>query len=79
MRIARMNIYLPDELAARVRAAELNVSGIAQEALEDALAAAGTDRWLVRLEHLSRLEVSHERVIEAIDDARDELGARSAP
>ncbi len=75
--MARVNIYLPDELAARVRVAGLNVSGIAQEALKDALAAESTNRWLDRLEQLPRSEVSHERVIEAIDDARDELGARS--
>ena len=32
--MARVNIYLPDDLARRAREADLNVSGIAQEALE---------------------------------------------
>jgi post-segregation antitoxin (ccd killing protein) len=75
MRMARVNVYLPDELAARARDAGLNVSGVTQEALEQALALKDTDRWLDRLEHLPRTEIAHARVIEALDDARDELGA----
>ncbi|MGH2868913.1 MAG: type II toxin-antitoxin system CcdA family antitoxin [Solirubrobacteraceae bacterium] len=77
--MARVNVYLPDELAARAREAGVNVSGIAQEALEDALAAVSTDRWLDRLESLPRSPVSHERVIEVLDVARSELGARAGP
>jgi post-segregation antitoxin (ccd killing protein) len=73
--MARVNIYLPDELARRARAAGLNISGLAQDALRDALALASTNRWLDRLEHLPRHSVSHERVIEALDDARSEFGA----
>jgi post-segregation antitoxin (ccd killing protein) len=75
MRMARVNVYLPDELAARARDAGLNVSGVTQEALEEALALKDTDRWLDRLEDLPRTAIAHERVIEALDDARDELGA----
>jgi post-segregation antitoxin (ccd killing protein) len=75
MRMARVNVYLPDELAARARDAGLNVSGVTQEALEEALALKDTDRWLHRLEHLPRAPIAHHRVIEALDDARDELGA----
>jgi len=75
MRMARVNVYLPDELAARARDAGLNVSGVTQDALEEALALKDTDRWLDRLEDLPRTAIAHERVIEALDDARDELGA----
>lgn len=75
MRMARVNVYLPDELAARARDAGLNVSGVTQEALEEALALKDTDRWLDRLEDLPRTAIAHERVIEALDDARNELGA----
>ena len=75
MRMARVNVYLPDDLAARAREAGLNVSGLTQEALEDALAQTDTDRWLERLEQLPRTVLSHERVIEALDDARKELGS----
>ncbi|MGI8412456.1 MAG: type II toxin-antitoxin system CcdA family antitoxin [Solirubrobacteraceae bacterium] len=74
--MARVNVYLSDELAARAREAGVNVSGIAQEALQAALAAQSTDRWLDRLERLPRSGVSPERVIEAVDDARREFGAR---
>jgi post-segregation antitoxin (ccd killing protein) len=75
MRMARVNVYLPDELARRARAAGLNVSGITQDALRGALAADETDRWLQRLESLHRIDVGHERVIEALDAAREEFGA----
>lgn len=74
MRIARVNVYLPDELAARARAAGLNISGVAQEALRGALAAGETDRWLAGLEALPRAGVAHEHVIVALDAAREELG-----
>lgn len=76
MRMARVNVYLPDELARRARSAGLNISKVAQEALSDNLAQSETDRWLDRLGDLPRADISHGRVIEAIDDARDELGER---
>ncbi len=74
MRMARVNVYLPDQLARQARAAGLNISGVAQEAIGHALARGETDRWLDRLERLPRAEVPHARVIAAIDEARDELG-----
>jgi len=75
MRMARVNVYLPDDLARRARSAGLNISGVAQRALNDALTRGETDRWLNRLEALPRAHVRHERLIEALDAARDELGA----
>lgn len=75
MRMARVNVYLPDELAERARAAGVNISGITQDAIRGALASVETDRWLDRLERLPTREVAHERVIRALDAARDELGA----
>ena len=75
MRMARVNVYLPDELAARAREAGLNISGIAQEALRGALAAGETDRWLGRIAGLPRAEIPHEHVIGALDAAREEFGA----
>lgn len=44
--MARVNVYLPDDLAARVKAADLNVSQITQEALWEAVKGAATDKWL---------------------------------
>lgn len=73
--IARVNVYLPDELAERARAAGVNISGVTQDALKTALAAADADRWLDGLERLPSSDVAHERVMQAIDHARDELGA----
>ena len=75
MRIARVNVYLPDELAARARAAGLNISGVAQDALRGALAPSETDRWLTRLEALPQVDIAHENVIDALDAARAEFGA----
>jgi post-segregation antitoxin (ccd killing protein) len=72
--MARVNVYLPDQLAGQARAAGLNISRVAQEAIGRALARAETDRWLDRLEALPRADVPHARIIAAIDGARDELG-----
>lgn len=72
--MARVNVYLPDELAREARAAGLNISRVAQQALSDSLAESETDCWLDRLERLPRADLPHERVIEAIDQARAELG-----
>lgn len=39
--MARVTIYLPDDLAASVRAAEINVSRVSRKALQRKLAKAG--------------------------------------
>lgn len=75
MCMARVNVYLPDDLAERARSAGLNVSGVAQDAIRGALASIETDCWLDRLERLPRTDVAHEAVITALDEARDEFGA----
>jgi post-segregation antitoxin (ccd killing protein) len=75
MRMARVNVYLPDDLAQRARAAGLNVSGLAQDAIRDALMSDETDSWLDRLEALPRVDIAHGRVVDAVDAARAELGA----
>ncbi len=72
--MARVNVYLPDALAQEARAAGLNISRVAQEALSSTLSAGETDRWLDRLEGLASADIAHERVIEALDEARAELG-----
>jgi post-segregation antitoxin (ccd killing protein) len=75
MRMARVNVYLPDDLAERARAAGVNISGITQNAIRSALAGLDTDSWLNRLGRLPANDVAHERVIRALDEAREELGA----
>jgi post-segregation antitoxin (ccd killing protein) len=74
MRMARVNVYLPDELARAARAAGLNISKVTQEALGSTLAHSETDRWVDRLERLPCASLSHASVIDAIDEARMELG-----
>ena len=76
MRMARVNVYLPDDLAARVKEADLNVSALAQKALEQALAARSTNAWLERVRRLPPSGVTHEQVIEALDAAREEYDPR---
>jgi post-segregation antitoxin (ccd killing protein) len=72
--MARVNVYLPDALARDARAAGLNISRVTQEALSSTLAQSETDHWLDELDRLPRADVPHSRVIEAIDQARAELG-----
>jgi len=75
MRMARINVYLPDELARQARDADLNVSSLTQAALRSALAARRTNQWLDSLESLPRLRVSRRAAIAAVHEAREELGS----
>jgi post-segregation antitoxin (ccd killing protein) len=77
MRMARVNVYLPDALAQEARAAGLNISRVTQEALSGSLAHSETDRWLDRLEHLPRADIPHGSVIDALDEARAEFSDRA--
>lgn len=75
--MARLNVYVPDELAARARDAGLNVSKLTQEAIEEELQRSDLLAWMERvradppLEEISREE--HQRIM---DEVRDELGRR---
>ena len=72
--MARVNVYLPDELAAEAREAGLNVSSIAQAALRDALAACRMSAWIEVVRKLPPTGVTHEEAIAALDAAREEAG-----
>lgn len=72
--MARVNVYLPDDLAAEARAAGLNVSSVAQEALRRELAGPRTSGWLDRIRRLPPSGVTHDEVIDAIDAVRSEEG-----
>jgi post-segregation antitoxin (ccd killing protein) len=76
MRMARVNVYLPDELAREARDAGLNISGVAQAALRATLARGETETWLDRLESALSVDVDHDSVVRAIDQAREALGER---
>ena len=70
--MARVNVYLPDELAARAKEADLNVSSLTQRAIEQELAGRATNIWLEEIRKLPPSGVSHDVVIAALDAARDE-------
>ena len=72
--MARVNVYLPEDLAERAKAAGVSISALTQQALRSALAGADTDRWLDRLERVPGHEVSHEDVMRSLDEVRDEFG-----
>lgn len=72
--MSRVNVYLPDDLAEAARAAGLNVSAIAQEALRDRLRATGTTAWLAGLPLLTEPGLTHEQVVAALDEVRDAAG-----
>lgn len=72
--MARLNVYVPDELARSARDAGLNVSALTQAALTEALARHATDAWLAGLPKAGT-GPSHDAVIDALDAAREELGA----
>lgn len=73
MRMARVNVYLPDDLAAAAKAADLNVSSLTQAALRKALAAADLDRWLADLGTIDPVVVDRAVISTALAAAKDEV------
>ncbi|HEY6473245.1 MAG TPA: hypothetical protein VIY26_10165 [Acidimicrobiales bacterium] len=66
--MARVNVWLPDEVAAAVRAAGLNLSMVTRVAALRELDRQGAERWL-RITALRRGEggaVSHETIVGAL-------------
>jgi post-segregation antitoxin (ccd killing protein) len=72
--MARLNVYVPDELAERARARGLNVSALTQAAISAELENSATEAWLDGLETRTT-SARHDDVLKAIDAARDEFGA----
>ena len=73
MRMARVNVYLPNELADQAKDAGLNVSNLTQEAVRSALSAKRTGDWLDEVAALSPTGLGHEDVLAALQEAKDEL------
>lgn len=73
VRMARINVYLPDDLAGEVKAAGLNVSSLTQDALRSALAKSRVDDWLDDVVALRPLGISHRAISAAVTAAKDEL------
>lgn len=75
--MTRLNVYLPDDLAAQAKDAGLNLSAVTQEAVRQTLAARSTDSWLSSaLQPVSTSTVTHERALEVIDEVRAEAPTR---
>lgn len=74
--MTRLNVYLPDELAAEAKKAGLNLSAVTQDAVRRSLAIRSTDAWLAALKAAPSHRVAHDRALEALDAARDEPPTR---
>lgn len=74
MCMARVNVYLPDDLADEARQAGLNVSNVVQTALRNELRVRRTTDWVTRVLALPATAIEHDEVVAAIRAARDELG-----
>jgi len=72
--MARLNVYVPDDVAKAAREAGLNVSALTQAAIAGALASRATDDWLASLPKRPT-GVTHEQAMAALDEAKDEFGA----
>lgn len=72
--MARVNVYLPDDLAVEARNAGLNVSQVTQDALRRELAGHHTTAWLASVRALPRSGVGHAEVVAALDEVRAESG-----
>jgi post-segregation antitoxin (ccd killing protein) len=71
--MARVNIYLPDDLAlAAHEAGRRNVSAVTRQAVADALSVRATDAWVETLE-LDSSDVTREKTLAAVAAYRDEL------
>ena len=67
--MARMNVYLPDDLAERAKEAGLNVSGLTQDVVAAELDRRVLRTWLDALPDLPQT-VTHDDVISALDGSR---------
>ncbi len=71
--MARVNVYLPDDLADDARSAGLNVSGLTQEAVRRALEARRTDAWLSVVGTQRPAGVRHQAAAAAVAAAKDDF------
>ena len=72
--MVRVKLYLPDDLAEQARAADLNVSGLTQDAIRRALDERAVNGWLDDLASLPPAGIDPAAVREAVRSAKDEFG-----
>lgn len=73
MRMSRVNVYLPDDLADEAKRAGLNISSLTQEAIRSSLAKQNLARWQQRVAELDSPGISHKKAIDAVRSAKDEF------
>jgi post-segregation antitoxin (ccd killing protein) len=71
--MARLNVYVPDELAERARSRGLNISALTQAAIAAELERTSMSTWLDSLPSVSEA-VDHDAAMAALDAAREEFG-----
>jgi post-segregation antitoxin (ccd killing protein) len=76
MHMARINVYLPDDLADAARRADLNISSLTQGAIRSTLARHSTDAWLDTLRPAPPHRVTHQSALDALDAVRDKSATR---
>lgn len=69
-----VSLHLPDDLVAEARAADLDISGLAQDAIRRALDVHAVNEWLDDLASLPCLGIDPAIVKEAVRAAKDEFG-----
>jgi post-segregation antitoxin (ccd killing protein) len=74
--MARLNGYLPDDLAAAAKEAGLNLSAVTQEAVRRSLGAGSTDAWLATLRAGLSHRVDHDSSLAGLDAVREEAATR---
>jgi predicted ATP-grasp superfamily ATP-dependent carboligase len=73
MRMARVNVYLPDDLASDARGAGLNVSALTQDAVRQEMAARRTDAWLEQVMEMKGPEVDVSVILSSVHEALEDL------
>lgn len=72
--MAVVNLHLPDDLVEQARAADLDISRLAQDAIRRALDARAVNDWLDDLASLPSAGIDPAVVREAVRSAKDEFG-----
>jgi len=73
--MARVNVYIPDQLAEQARLANVNVSAITQAALTRQLEVLGFRAWIEQLaQDLEPVILPDDRVQSALDSGREDFG-----
>ena len=73
MCMARVNVYLPDDLAAVAQESGLNVSRLTQEALRRAIETRSLELWLDEVAALPPAGIELAIIKDAVSEAKDEL------